>query len=209
MSLPGLHVVTDDAVLAHREFPERAGRLLAAHGADVVFHLRGPHTEPSRLLALAEALAPVARGADARLLVSDRVDVALAAGADGVQLGQRSIPVSAVRPLRDWIIGASVHDMDEVDAARSADFLVLGTIWESASHPGRKAAGLRLVRDVVDRVELPVVVIGGVTPERAAAAMQLGAAGVAVLRGIWGAGDPVEAAGEYLEVMRETEVERG
>lgn len=203
MSLPGLHVVTDDEVLADRGFRERASDLLEAHGRRIALHLRGPQTEPARLLALAEALAHAARRAGALLLVSDRADVALAAGAHGVQLGQRSVPVAAARTLSPgWLIGASVHDVAEAEGASSADFLLLGTIWETASHPGRKGAGLGLVREVLG-LGRPVVVIGGVTPERAVAARQLGAAGVAVLRGVWGESDPSGAAARYLAGMSE------
>ncbi len=206
MPLPGLHVVTDDAVLADRRFSDRAARLMETHGPAIALHLRGPRTEPSRLLALAEALVPTARRAGARLLVSDRVDVALAAVADGVQLGQRSLPVAAVRPLSPhWLIGVSVHDRAEIDRAEAADFLLLGTIWESASHPARKGAGLGFVRDALARVDRPVVVIGGVTPERAAVARDVGAMGVAVLRGVWAGSDPAAAAGKYLEAMSEAE----
>lgn len=204
MLVPGLHVVTDDEVLGAGGFSARASRLMERHGPAVALHLRGPRTSPSRLLELAGILSPVAAGSGARLLINDRVDVALAADVDGVQLGQRSLPVPAVRPLRpDWLIGASVHDAAEAVAAERADFLVVGTVWPSASHPEREGGGLPLLRSVRDRVRLPVMVIGGVTPQRALDARAAGAAGVAVLRGVWGAEDPARAAGLYLDSMTE------
>ncbi len=203
MPLPGLHVVTDDEVLGAPWFRERSGRLLESAGPSLALHLRGPHTPPARLLELAAALRPLAAETGALLLVNDRADVALAAGADGVHLGARSLPVAAARALRpDWRIGASVHDAAESRGAAGADFLVLGTIWASKSHPGREGAGLALLRSVVGAVDVPVIAIGGVTPERAATAVAAEAAGVAVLRGVWYHDDPARAAAEYLGSMK-------
>lgn len=209
MPVPGLHVVTNDEVLATPGFHERALRLLAECGPAIALHLRGPGTPPARLLSLAATLTPAARDANAVLLINDRLDVALASGAHGVQLAQRSMPVAAARSLHpDWVMGASVHGVEEAMAAEDADFLLLGTIWESASHPGRSAAGLSLVRQVCERVRHPVIVIGGVTPDRAEEARAAGAAGAAAVRGIWGAPDPVEAAAEYLASMNQRPGER-
>lgn len=209
MPVPGLHVVTNDEVLATHGFRDRALGLLEACGPGIALHLRGPGTPAARLLSLAKTLAPAARQARATFLVNDRADVALAVGADGVQLAQRSFPVAAARSLRpDWLIGASVHDPEEAVEAGEADFLVLGTIWDTPSHPGRGGAGLALVRQVCDRVESPVIAIGGVTPERAGEARRAGAAGVAAIRGVWGAADPVGAAAEYLASMSDWTGER-
>lgn len=207
--VPRLHVVTNDEVLAAGGFHDRAIRLLDGCGSAIALHLRGPRTPTVRLLALAETLAPRARAARAVLLVNDRLDVALAVGADGVQLGQRSLPVAAARSLHPhWLIGVSIHGVEEAIAADDADFLVLGTIWESASHPGREGAGLPLVRQVCDRVRSPIIAIGGVTPERAAEARTAGAEGVAVVRGIWEASDPADAASEYLAYLNDPVGER-
>jgi thiamine-phosphate diphosphorylase len=202
MRVPGLHVLTNDAVLGAPWFRDRSRRLIESHGPSLALHLRGPGTAPARLLELATALQPLAAGAGALLLINDRADVALAAGVDGVQLGARSLPVSAARALRpDWRIGASVHGVAEALAAEGADFLVLGTIWKSQSHPGRDGAGLALVRSVVEGADVPVLAVGGVTPRRAAAALGAGGSGVAVLRGVWDHDDAAGAAAEYLSCM--------
>lgn len=200
MPLPGLHVVTDDEVLASAGFPERARALIEAHGPALAIHVRGPGTPVARLLAVAAALIPAARDSGALLLLNDRVDIALAVDADGVQLGRRSLPVAAARGLApDWVIGVSVHGPDEAASVDGADFLLLGTIWETASHPGWEGAGVELVRRVRARVRIPIIAIGGVTPERAADARDAGAAGVAAIRGIWESDDPVASAADYLE----------
>ncbi|MDT8342467.1 MAG: thiamine phosphate synthase, partial [Longimicrobiales bacterium] len=90
--VPPLHLVTDDAVLARPGFRGAAEAALEAGGARVALHLRGPGTNGGPLYRLAVALVPAARAAGALLLVNDRVDVAACAGADGVQLGRRSLP---------------------------------------------------------------------------------------------------------------------
>ncbi|MFP4623233.1 MAG: thiamine phosphate synthase, partial [Gemmatimonadota bacterium] len=176
------------------------------HGPAVALHLRGPRTPTRTLHAIAAALVPVARASGGILLVNDRVDVALAVDAHGAQLGGRSLPAVAVRRLReDWILGASVHGLDALGGAAGADFLVLGTIWATPSHPGREGAGPSLIRAVRAQAGLPVIAIGGVTPERVPEARRAGARGVAVLRGIWSRPDAVLAAGEYVEAwMDET-----
>lgn len=204
MPLPGLHVVTDDAVLATADFLEGAAALMETHGPAVALHLRGPRTPVARLLSLAERLAATAADSGTPLLLNDRADVALAVNADGVQLGRRSLPVAAARGMAPhWVIGASVHGVDEASRAEAADFLVVGSIWETASHPGRRGAGLALIGEIRDRLRTPVVAIGGVTRQRAAAARRAGAYGVAVIRGVWESGDPVLAATGYLDALGE------
>lgn len=200
--VPQLHVVTDDDVLARPSFSETAAALVRSHGPRIALHLRGHATAAGRLYELAAALGSAARDTGAGLLIADRLDVALATPGAGVRLGTRSIPAAVARRLLgERPLACSVHSAaGAVDAARDgANFLVVGTIWPTASHPGRKGAGLALVAAVAARVEIPVVVIGGVTPERAAEAIGAGAAGVAVLGGIWNASDPLSAAARYLE----------
>lgn len=203
--LPRLHVVTNDDVLAAGGFRDRAAALIKRYGSDLAMHLRGPSGPVRTLLAEAEALAETAAGAGTLLLVNDRPDVALAAGVPGLQLGHRSIPVQAARSLLggDAVIGYSAHGASEAASAASngADFVFIGTIWASASHPGQEGAGLGRVRETVTEADVPVLAIGGVTPDRARKALDAGAWGVAVVRGVWSADDPVEAAAGYLNRM--------
>lgn len=199
-----LHVVTDDAVLSAPTFLETAAALAAAFGGDVALHLRGHATAAARLYELAIALEQRFAGTGTALLVADRVDVALATDTAGVRLGVRSIPIAAARDLVGGrVLAASVHGVEEAEAAEraGADLLVLGTIWRTGSHPGRKGAGPGLVERVAARARRPVIAIGGVTPDRAAVARAAGAAGVCVLRGIWSAPAPVSAAREYLVAL--------
>jgi thiamine-phosphate pyrophosphorylase len=187
VTLPRLHVVTNDDVLAAADFRDRASALLGALGPALALHLRSPGGDVRRLLAEAEALFEPAHGTGALLLVNDRPDVALAAGT-GVQLGYRSIPVQAVRGLLggEAVIGYSAHGAAEA---------------VSAVGGGHEAAGLDRVRETAATVGAPVLAIGGVTPARARLALDAGAWGVAAIRGVWDVADPVVAARRYLEEM--------
>ncbi|HEX2094340.1 MAG TPA: thiamine phosphate synthase [Longimicrobiaceae bacterium] len=205
--VPPLHLVTDDGVLARPDFPQRADEVLRAGGCRVALHLRGPRTGGRRLYGLAAELAPVARGCGALLLVNDRVDVALAAGADGVQLGRRGIRAMDARVLLGpgRVIGSSVGALEEGrHAVDGSDFLLVGSVYPTPSHPGREGIGPAGLRMLVG-LGIPVVGIGGVVPERVAEVGRAGARGVAVLRGVWGAADAVGAVLRYLQAWKDAD----
>lgn len=209
--VPRLHVVTDDRVLSDREFEARARELLEAGDPRLALHLRGSGTTGRRLHDLATALLPAARHSGALLLVNDRVDVALAAGLDGVQLGELSLPPGEARALlpRSALVGVSVHDVGRATrmSGEGADFLLVGTIFATPSHPGRPGAGPALVSGVARRVPTPLVAIGGVTPERVREVRRAGARGVAVLSGVWREDDPAGAAHRYLDAFEDEDDE--
>lgn len=204
MSLPPLHVVTDDRVLRRPDLVRAAGEVLGAGGARLALHLRGPRTSAAELHRLAGALLPVAREAGALLLVNDRVDLALTLPVDGVHLGERSLPAGVARALLGscWI-GRSVHGpaVDLGGGEAGADYLLVGTVFASSSHPGRAAAGAGRVRDLSAVAGLPVLAIGGVTPGRVAEVVRAGAWGVGVLSGVWSAAEPAGAVEGYLEAL--------
>ena len=202
--LPPLHVVTDDALLARSDFLLSARRVLAAGGRRLALHIRGHATPGERIYGLAADLKAAASAAGAFLVANDRVDVALVAGLDGVHLGQLSMAPAVVRPLLrqgTWV-GVSVHDPEEAQAAGAdADYLVVGTVFATASHPGRTGSGPAGVARVRAVVGLPLFAMGGVTAERVPEIVATGAQGVAVLRGIWSRDDPAAAVADYLRVL--------
>ncbi len=208
--LPALHAVTDDAVLARPDFPARAREVVAAGGADVALHLRGLGHGGRVLFELA---GPLARAADlhgALLVVNDRVDVALAAGAGGVQLGRRSmLPWDARRMLGDGpLVGVSVGSAAEVRGAMQggADFVLAGSVYATATHPGREGIGLGRLGEMT-RLGAPTVAIGGMTPERVAEARGAGARGVAAIRAVWDADDPARAVARFLEAWKDADAD--
>jgi thiamine-phosphate diphosphorylase len=201
--IPHLHLVTNDAVLAAPSFLDTAERVLAVCGTAAALHLRGHETSGAALHAVGERLAAACLRNGAWLLVNDRIDVAMAIRANGVQLGTMSMPIDDARALlgAGARIGYSAHGaLEAVEAvADGADFVVLGTIYDSASHAGRVPAGIVQLRETAARAGAPVIAIGGITPERVAEVAGAGAAGAAVLGGVWAAPDPVTAAEKYMQ----------
>ncbi len=203
---PSFHVVTDDDVLSRPGFVETACALLRVGGSALALHVRGPRTPGGPLLALARSLVEAAGAEGSWLVVNDRVDVALAAGAAGVHLGERSLPVTEARRLLGARarVGASVHSARAgADAAREgADWIFAGTVYPTPSHPGLGARGAGFVAEVAAAAGgRPVLAIGGVTRPRIAEVMTAGASGVAVIRGVWDAADPLTAARGYLQEL--------
>ncbi|MFN0070257.1 MAG: thiamine phosphate synthase [Chloroflexota bacterium] len=129
-------------------------------------------------------------------IVNNRLDVALAAGTDGVQLGAASIPVRAARSVaQSLLIGASVHSLDEATQATNAgaDYLIVGTMFPTQSHPGKTPEGLPLMQAIRAKVTIPLIGIGGISASNARLVMEAGADGVAVISEIQAASDPAEA----------------
>ena len=168
--------------------------------------LREKDLATRELLALADSLRAVTRGHGARLLINDRADVALAAGADGVQRTGASLPVSAYRLAvpEGFLVGASVHALDEAREAEAAgaDFLLFGPVYDTpAKRPFGPPQGLEALQRVAAAAARPVLAIGGVTPARVGEVLAAGAAGVAVMGGISGAADPGGATRAYLDAL--------
>jgi thiamine-phosphate diphosphorylase len=193
--LPRLHAFTDAGLLTAPEFGIRAAAIAAA-GSAVALHVRAPGDPGALLSSAALRLMALARPPEAAVFVNGRPDIAAAVGAHGVQLGAGDLtPDDARRVMpRGWI-GRSVHNLKEAADAVSegADFLVVGNIYETPSHPGRRAAGLALVTETA-ALGRPVIAIGGITGKRAEAVKAAGAYGVAAIRGLWMEADPAGAA---------------
>lgn len=167
------------------------GRLEAALGAGVgSLWLRVPDASGRTLCALALDLVGRCRAAGAALLVGDRPDVALAVGADGVQLGGRALPPERVRPWFAGWIGVSCHAAGDLERARAAgaDYAVLSPLH---AVPGKgPPLGTARFAALCEQAGLPVVALGGIDPSNAAGAWHAGADGVAVLRALARCDDP-------------------
>jgi thiamine-phosphate pyrophosphorylase len=132
------------------------------------------------LFDLVSKIRDLAAGTRTRVLVNDRLDVALAAGVDGVHLPGDGLPAVRVRPLVK-ILGVSTHSLEEALTAEKdgADFIVFGPIFDT---PGKKAVGLEPLRAVASAVKIPVIAIGGIAAERTGELTAAGAAGIAGIR---------------------------
>jgi thiazole tautomerase (transcriptional regulator TenI) len=118
-----------------------------------------------------------------------------------VQLTTRSISVSDARRMAGTMpLGASAHAVEDATtaAADGADWIVVGHVFETPSHPDEPARGLDLVRQTTSAVTTPVIAIGGIKPQHVEALLDAGAHGVAAISGIWGASDAERAVADYL-----------
>ena len=154
-------------------------------GVDLI-QIREPDLSDRALLELTRCAVDAARGSGSLVLVNDRLDVALAAGAAGVHLRSSSAPAPVMRRClpSGFLLGRSVHAASE--AARAAaeggvDYLTMGTVYASASKPGRAPCGVGALAAATRAVRLPVLAIGGVTVDNAREVMDAGAAGVAAI----------------------------
>jgi thiamine-phosphate diphosphorylase len=200
IDVPTVHAVTDDETLSSQWFPARASGLLREFGDLIAIHVRGVRTSAATLYRLSTELAVVQAETGGWVVVNDRLDVALATPARGIQLKARSLGVPDVRRLAPTLgVGLSVHSVAEGVATRIAppDWLIAGNIFATPSHPGRRGLGVDLVRGLAV-TGIPVIAIGGVRAEHVAELRAAGAAGFASIRGIWGASDPVSAVQLYL-----------
>ena len=169
---------TEEGVIAQVAAAARSGVHLV--------QIRERDLEGRALLRLVRGCVAAVDGTSTRVLVNDRLDVAIAAGAHGVHLRGDSIPALRARTIAPgpFLIGRSVHDPDEaqrVTEEGGLDYLVFGPVFETSSKPGRPAVGLEALRSVVSRTTLPVLAVGGVTNERAAMLTGVGAAGFAAI----------------------------
>lgn len=206
-----LYALVDPDRAGGRALPELA-RLVAQGGATLV-QLRDKHGDTRSMVERARAIQAALAPFDVPLLINDRIDVALAAGADGVHLPEKGLPIAVARRLGrpgSFIVGVSVHGADAAGAAArdGADLVVCGPVWETPSkrdlgEPLGEAALVQAKKAMTGgSAAARLYAIGGVTgPERAEAAVRAGAHGVAVVRAIVAAADPGASARALFDAM--------
>jgi thiamine-phosphate pyrophosphorylase len=172
-----------------------------AGGVDMV-QLRDPELDDAALLRRAAAWRELCDRHGALLWINDRPDLATAAHADGVHVGQDDMPVEAARAEAgaDVLVGLSTHSIEQLEAgvAAGADQLSVGPVWETPTKPGRPATGLEYVRAAADRApDTPWFAIGGINGSNVEQVLNAGAERVVVVRAIREAADP-RAAAEWL-----------
>ncbi len=201
-----LTVITDEVLARPRALSDVVREALAAGAPTIQLRLKGASAR--ELLEATHTLMPIVRSAGALLIVNDRLDVALAAGADGVHLGPDDPPVldaraaSGARAAADgFIVGYSVDSVDGAARAEAegADYLGVGAVYETAhKSDAGEVIGLEGLRRVVQAVSIPIVAIGGITPERARAVAETGACGCAAIGAVMGSPEPGEAVRALL-----------
>ncbi len=203
-----LTVITDETLVQPRALSDVVREALAAGAPTIQLRLKGATAR--ELLDAARRLIPIVRSAAGLFIVNDRLDVALAVGADGVHLGPDDPPLMDARTVAaellgtvadTFILGCSVDTPDEAARAEAegADYLGVGTVYATANKSNAgEVIGLKGLRRVVEAVSIPVVGIGGITPERAKAVAATGACGSAVIGAVMGSPEPAKAVGALL-----------
>ena len=180
---------------------------LAIDGGVKAIQLRGKNLSAKELLKIGERLRHLTHIESVKLFINDRIDVAMAIQADGVHLGQNSMPVKLARETSGdrFIIGVSTHSLKEaMDAeAGGADFITVGPIFETESKLRYGSpVGLTTLADVCRKVKIPVFAIGGISIERVNSVMKEGAHGVAVISAILKAESVYDATVNMLDELR-------
>jgi len=200
LRLPALYAIVDP--LDTGRSPVDLAAAYLAGGARLL-QLRLKDASARELLSAAVAIRTLTHTAGAIFLVNDRPDVARAAEADGVHLGQEDLPVTAARRVLPpgSLIGVSTHDLDEAHAAvaAGADYIGVGPVYETRSKARPLAPrGLDLVRAVRAAVDCPCVAIGGITADTAATVRTAGADSIAMIAALSRAPDPAAAVRTVL-----------
>jgi len=182
---PYLYPIVDTAVCRARGMdPVRLADACFRAGVRML-QIRTKDESSAALLAVADRIVAAGRAAGARVIVNDRPDIALMAGADGAHIGQEDLPVEAARAILgpDRVVGVSTHTRDQIDRAlqTTADYVAVGPIFgTSTKNTGYSARGLELVAYAAGRGK-PIVAIGGITLDRASEVVAAGASGLAVI----------------------------
>jgi len=184
---PVICMITDGRLAAGCPPAELVAAVHAAAVAGVhLIQIREHGLDDRDLLAVTRQCIDAIRDSRARILVNDRLDVALAAGAHGVHLRNDSFPATRARAVAapGFLIGRSVHNVEDAkraSAGDAVDYLVFGTVFATTSKPGRHPAGVAMLADVVRATTVPVLAVGGVTGKNASQVAQTGAAGIAAI----------------------------
>jgi thiamine-phosphate pyrophosphorylase len=178
----------------------------ALEGGANVIQLRKKTMPKGEQYAIALALRRLTQLHDALFIVNDHVDIAIAADADGVHLGQDDLPPAVVRALPGFdgrLIGRSTHSLEQAKAAMDdgADYIAVGPVFPTPSKAGRPAVGTNLVSQVAAIADRPFVAVGGIDHDNAATVVGAGARALAVVRAVYDAADPAESARRLHEAI--------
>ena len=199
-------IVDVDGAAAYGWAAADLARALLDGGADVL-QIRAKHLSGGATIVISDEVVSEARRRAARVIINDRADVALVAGADGVHLGQDDLAPPAVRRMLGAraLIGWSTHTRDQLDAALGwpIDYVAVGPVFEtSTKRTGYEAVGLDLVRYARDRFgDRPVVAIGGITLATAASVVAAGATAVAVISDLLVTASPSDRMRAFLDAV--------
>ena len=200
-----LYLITDRKVLSSH-FSLLSSVEEALKGGVKAVQLREKDLGTRELLDMAYKMREITNKYKTKLFINDRVDIALSVEADGVHLGQNSIPPHAVRKIAKgkFMIGVSAHSIEEAKQAEEggADFITLGPVYKTPSKlKYGQPLGVDIIRKAKDEISIPVFAIGGIKKDRIKEVLDAGADGIALISGILGAKDIKEKTGEFLRLL--------
>ena len=200
-----LYVIADPGAAKGRPLAETV--LGAVNGGANVIQLRDKTASDSQMVQQARALLKITKPRRIPLVINDRIEVAKAAGADGVHLGQMDRGLKTARDIlgENAIIGKSTHSEDEaLEAEREGfDYIGVGPVFKTPTKPDAAPVGLKLVRFASQNIRIPFVAIGGIDPTNIVQVRQAGAKIVAVVRAVMASEEPEKAAAELLQRLTE------
>jgi len=204
--ISGLYIIIDTDILRGRNPIETATQVI--RGGATIIQLRDKRSNKKELLPLAQQLKELCAEHNVLFMVNDHLDIALAADADGLHVGQEDLPVQVARKLLplDKILGCSVTTPAEALAAETegADYLGIGAIYATTSKEDVSVVGLKGLRGVREATTLHLVALGGITHENVSEVIAAGADSVAVISAVLQAEDITSTTGQILERMQET-----
>lgn len=188
-----VHAVTSDTLVKAPGFFAKAEAVASSKKAAI--NLRAHGIGGRKLFEIAVKLREITAEHGAPLIVAGRIDIAIAAGADSVQLGAHTVPLEAAAELcgkHGKIFGYSCHSEQEAVAAQSAgaSYIYLGTVFSSVSKPEVTPCGVGLLAKTCESVDIPVVAIGGIDITNVGGVAGVGASGAAAINSVWSAPDP-------------------
>jgi len=177
----------------------------ALAGGVTAIQLRAKQSEARELFELATALKPITQQAGALLFINDRVDVALAANADGVHIGKDDLPLDVTRKMFPGLIGVSCYgsiELAQKAVAGSADYVAFGSFYASPTKPHAPRLSFSILEEAKS-LQVPTVAIGGITEKHVAPLFQAGVDGIAVISAIQNQPDPQQAAQNLRDLIQE------
>ena len=197
-----LNVILDQDWIQERDLAALTESVLA--GGATLIQYRNKSGSAKQFYDNARLIHKITKQSRIPLIINDRIDIAIAAGAEGVHVGQDDIPVPAVRQILglNKLIGLSVSRPDDSVMVHDADYLGVGAMFRTESKDDAEFGGIKLMKQIRKLYQLPLIGIGGITNANAAQVIRAGADGIAVISAVLGSRDPEQATRELLDIVQ-------